>query len=159
MTKYLALGVFCLLLVTAYFMNKHSQRKFGYMFLSMPPFLFSAVAAVLLYWGVSVMPKHNQESWLYSGILMTVGVAVIGLLVVVNCRRTNVGYGLSISCIQIPVLIALSGLAAAILPVVIFFYVFGGAGKASPIQGKTHRQKENEWYFNRMNPNGFYKKW
>lgn len=156
---YISLGLFCLLFTIAYFMNKHSQRKFGYAFLAIPPLLFTAVATVFLYWGVSVMPKHNQDSWLYSCMLIAVGVAVIGLLTAINCRRTNVGYGLSISCIQIPVLMALSGLAAVILPVVIFFYVFGGAGKALPPQGKTRYQKDQEWYYDRMNPNGFYKKY
>lgn len=159
MPMYFSLGLLCLLLAVAYFMNKHSQRKFCYAFLAVPPLLFAAVATVFLYWGISVMPNHNQDSWPYRYILIAIGVGIICLLAVINCRRTNVGYGLFISCIQIPVLIAFSGLTAVILPVVIFFYLFGGTGKAPPTRGKTHGQKEKAWYFNRMNPNGFYKKW
>ena len=152
---YISLISFGCLLVAALFANKHSKHKFGYEFLSVPSVFIAAIAGVCLFWGAKMVNGHVPPGALFSFIPIAIGAAILVFLVIANCRRTSVCYGLGISCLQVPVLIALSGVAVVAIPLYLFS-LLGGSG--APSSGKTRFQKDQEWFYDLMNPNGFHKK-
>lgn len=142
--------------------NKFSIRKFEHSFFSKPIWYFSLAAVVFLLIGLTSFPANfHQISFklvIATAMLLTSAV-IIGGLVYLNCVATNVWFGIAGSVIQLPLLLATSVVAAPVLFIGGFIWVVGGAGHARPPEPKSYYQQQLDWYYDRMNPNGFHKKW
>lgn len=139
-----------------YVLNKHSLNKFKYAFISKPMMYISMMSTYFLYGGMYLLSKYNQQ--IYAWILITIGIVLIGCLIRINCNETNMRYGLIGSIIQIPLLMAISLFALPFLVLYIFGKIIMLFSESKPLPDKTPHQKQQEWYYNRMNPNGFYKR-
>lgn len=143
-------------LIVVYIFNRHSLKKFKYSFFSKMSLYISVMYTAFLYGGMYVFSKYNHN--VYSWILIVIGVVVLGCQIRINCNQTNLWYGLSGSIIQIPLLMSTLVLVFPLLVLSIFFKVLMSLGRSKPLPSKTPYQKQQEWYYNRMNPNGFYKR-
>lgn len=143
-------------LIVVYIFNRHSLKKFKYSFFSKMSLYISVMYTTFLYGGMYVFSKYNHN--VYSWILIVIGVVVLGCQIRINCNETNLWCGLGGSIIQIPLLMSTLVLVFPLLVLSIFFKVLMSLGGSKPLPSKTPYQKQQEWYYNRMNPNGFYKR-
>ncbi|WKL15859.1 hypothetical protein QYQ99_26680 [Comamonas testosteroni] len=142
-------------------LNWYSLKKFDYSFFSKQIFYISLVSSSLLLIGLYLTPKNRSQisfDLAIAAALILASISIMIWLLFVNCVATTIGFGLICSLIQVPVLLMISLIVAPILFIGGLIWFFGGAGVARPLDGKTSSQKMEEWYYNRMNPNGFYKK-
>lgn len=149
-----------LIITAVYFLNKHSITKFQYSFISKPTLVMAMVYSGCLYGATQFYLKGDQGySVVLTWSLAAIGVVMIGVLIRINCVQTNLRYGLCGSAIQIPLLMVVSVSAIPILVVALFLKMLSSFGNAPPLPRKTQFQKDQEWYYDRMNKNGFHKKW
>ena len=143
-------------LIVVYVLNRHSLKKFDYSFFSKITLYVSILYTFFLYGGMYIFSKYNHN--VYSWILIIIGIVILGYQIRLNCNETNLWYGLSGSIIQIPLLMSVLVIAFPLLVLSIFFKVMMSLGGSKPLPSKTPYQKQQEWHYNRMNPNGFYKR-
>lgn len=148
-----------LVITVLFLLNRRSIKQFQYSFASKDSLLISLAYTACFLGGIYLHSEYSHTVVVAAAwLLIAFGVALIGLLVRYNCCHTNLQYGLCGSAIQVPLLLAGSFLALPILALAMFFKLFAGTSTALPSQGKTFQQKEEEWYFNPMNQNGFHKR-
>lgn len=148
-----------LVITVLFLLNRRSINQFQYSFASKDSLLISLAYTACFLGGIYLHSEYNHAVMVTSAwLLIALGVTLIGLLVRYNCRHTNLRYGLCGSAIQVPLLLAGSFLALPILALAMFFKLLTSTSTASPSPGKTFQQKEEEWYFNPTNPNGFHKR-
>jgi hypothetical protein len=146
-------------LTIAFLLNKKSIKKFDYSFFSKQSFFIILACTGFFIIGNWFFPKNKMEINLNSVVhyLLLIASAIsLGLLIWVNCKETSWWHGLLGSVIQIPLLIFCSIICIPFFLIAGFFKVlllFGG----SPPPDKTQFQKDEEWYHNRQNPNGFHR--
>lgn len=153
-------GIFVAILV--YALNRYSMGKFQYAFFSKPTLYISLAASALLLGGIACIPVniHAISVRLTASVLLAMATAsIIVWLVYINCMATSIWFGLAGSIVQIPLLMAISIIAVPVLLVGAAIWIFGGAGRAQAPQPKSYYQQQMDWHYNRMNPNGFHKKW
>jgi len=158
---YLIAGGGIVLAAISFALNKRSSEKFEYAFFSKPALYISLAASAFLVGGlVSIPANHSQIGFtlVASVISILIAASIVLWLVYINCIATTIGFGLAGSVIQVPILMTISIIAIPILLIGGLIWLFGGAGRATPAEPKPFHQQQSEWYFNRMNPNGFHKK-
>lgn len=144
-----------LVFTVVYFLNRHSITNFKYSFFSKPTLFIGMLCSGCLY---GALHFYSQGYWaVLTWSAAAMGVAMIGVLIRINCVQTNLRYGLCGSVIQIPLLIVGSVAALPLLAVALFFKI-SPALAGPPLPGKTQFQKDQEWYFDQRNPHGFHKK-
>ncbi|HUW26310.1 MAG TPA: hypothetical protein VMW07_07260 [Gallionella sp.] len=148
-----------LIITVLFLLNRRSINKFQYSFVSKDSLLISLAYTACFLGGIHLHSEYSHTVVVATAwLLIAFGVVLIGLLVRYNCRHTNLRYGLCGSAIQVPLLLAGSFFALPILALAMFFKLLAGTNTAPPSPGKTFHQKEEEWYFNPMNQNGFHKR-
>lgn len=151
---------FSVYLAIVYLLNKQSIKKFEYSFFAKEPFIVMMACTVFLLIGIKFLPKNLIEinfTSIISYLSLAASVASLCLLVWANCKRTNWWHGLLGSLIQIPLLLLSSVIWIPVLLISGFFKFLLLFDSGPRPLGKTRFQKDQEWYYNRQNPNGFYK--
>lgn len=147
-----------LVITAVYFLNRHSITNFKYSFFSKPALLIGMLCSGCLYGALHFYSQGSQGYWAaLTWSFAAMGIAMIGVLIRINCVQTNLRYGLCGSAIQIPLLIVGSVAMFPLLAIALFFKICT-AVSGPPLPGKTQFQKDQEWYFDQRNPNGFHKK-
>lgn len=142
-----------------YVLNKYCINKFEYAFISKYNLYVSMSYTAFLFGGSYFLSKDiHHDTTPYGWTLIAIGVVIIGCLIRINCNRTNLWYGLTGSLIQIPLLLVIATLAFPIFMVgLILKFCTGFAGPPAP--QKPFHVIQQEWHYDRMNPNGHYKKY
>lgn len=150
---------FSIYLIIVFLLNKQSIKKFDYSFFSKQSFFIMLACTACLLIGVKFLPKHLMEinfTSVMSYLFLATSSVFLCILIWANCKETSWGHGLLGSLIQIP-LLSLGSIVYIPLLCIAGFFKFLILFSGPPLLGKTQFQKDQEWYHNPQNPNGFHR--
>lgn len=155
----LMISGFSIYLIIVFLLNKQSIKKFDYSFFSKQSFFIMLACTAFLLIGNKLLPRNLMKidfTLVMSYLLLAASAISLCILILVNCKETSWWHGLLGSLIQIPLLALGSVIYIPLLLIAGFFKIlllFNGP----PPPGKTQFQKDQEWYHDRQNPNGFHR--
>ncbi|WP_322044111.1 hypothetical protein [Paraburkholderia sp. J67] len=103
--------------------------KFGHVFFTKHAFIATIAALILIlignWWRQSAAQSHGDV--LNGIIIMALGLAIAGYMIVVNVRETDIVYGVGGSVVQLGAFFILAYLAIPLMIVAAFFCFFANA--------------------------------
>jgi len=150
--------VACLAVIGLVGLNGHSMKRFGYSGfsrLNMGLASGSVAAYFLADWVRGSSGLEHREIYLIAAYITSFG--LIAAVVARNMTNTNRVYGLLISTLQIPVLLAGGIIVVAIVLTWIAFSALAlvlGDGADDQAERRAAWKKRQAWYLNEVNPLG-----